>query len=84
MQAGQHIADIGANGQSTGPHLHFGVAQGSPMGPYLDPVPWLAARGIDIGALRPGRLSSLSAIGDTAKELPVRCRSATVRTAAAR
>ncbi len=53
VKAGQHIADIGANGQSTGPHLHFGVAQGSPMGPYLDPVPWLAARGIDIGAYDP-------------------------------
>ena len=54
VRAGQHIADIGANGQSTGPHLHFGVAHGSPMGPYLDPVPWLAARGIDIGAYDPG------------------------------
>lgn len=53
VRAGQHIADIGANGQSTGPHLHFGVAHGSPMGPYLDPVPWLAARGIDIGGYDP-------------------------------
>jgi len=53
VRAGQHIADIGANGQSTGPHLHFGVAHGSPFGPYLDPVPWLAARGVDVGAYDP-------------------------------
>ncbi|HEX2902171.1 MAG TPA: M23 family metallopeptidase [Jatrophihabitans sp.] len=51
--AGQHIADIGANGQSTGPHLHFGVMHGSFMGPYIDPIPWLKARGIDIGPYDP-------------------------------
>ena len=53
VRAGQHIADIGANGQSTGPHLHFGVARGSAFGPYLDPVPWLAARGVSVGAYNP-------------------------------
>jgi murein DD-endopeptidase MepM/ murein hydrolase activator NlpD len=53
VRAGQHIADIGANGQSTGPHLHFGVARGSVQGPYLDPVPWLAARGIEVGPYDP-------------------------------
>ena len=51
--AGQHIADIGDNGQSTGPHLHFGVMQGHYMGPYIDPVPWLKDRGIDVGAYNP-------------------------------
>ncbi|MGI8666680.1 MAG: M23 family metallopeptidase [Jatrophihabitans sp.] len=51
--AGQHIADIGANGQSTGPHLHFGVMKGQLNGPYLDPVPWLKARGIVIGPYNP-------------------------------
>jgi murein DD-endopeptidase MepM/ murein hydrolase activator NlpD len=51
--AGQHIADIGDNGQSTGPHLHFGVMQGSFMGPYIDPVPWLKDRGIDVGSYNP-------------------------------
>jgi murein DD-endopeptidase MepM/ murein hydrolase activator NlpD len=53
VTAGQHIADIGDNGQSTGPHLHFGVMHGKLMGPYLDPVPWLRARGIIIGPYNP-------------------------------
>ena len=53
VTAGQHIADIGANGQSTGPHLHFGVMHGSFMGPYLDPIPWLKDRGINIGPYNP-------------------------------
>lgn len=51
--AGQHIADIGDNGQSTGPHLHFGVMKGKMNGPYIDPIPWLKARGIDIGPYNP-------------------------------
>lgn len=53
VTAGQHIADIGANGQSTGPHLHFGVMHGSFLGPYIDPIPWLKERGINIGAYLP-------------------------------
>jgi murein DD-endopeptidase MepM/ murein hydrolase activator NlpD len=51
--AGQHIADIGDNGQSTGPHLHFGVMQGRFKGPYIDPVPWLKDRGVDVGSYNP-------------------------------
>jgi murein DD-endopeptidase MepM/ murein hydrolase activator NlpD len=53
VRAGQHIADIGANGWSTGPHLHFGVAHRSPTGPFIDPVPWLKARGVDVGPYDP-------------------------------
>jgi murein DD-endopeptidase MepM/ murein hydrolase activator NlpD len=53
VRAGQHIADIGANGQSTGPHLHFAVMHGALRGPYVDPAPWLAARGIELGPYNP-------------------------------
>jgi murein DD-endopeptidase MepM/ murein hydrolase activator NlpD len=53
VRAGQHIADIGANGHSTGPHLHFGVSHASPTGPFIDPVPWLQARGVQVGPYNP-------------------------------
>jgi murein DD-endopeptidase MepM/ murein hydrolase activator NlpD len=53
VTAGQHIADIGSDGQSTGPHLHFGVMRGRENGPYIDPVPWLKARGVDVGQYNP-------------------------------
>jgi murein DD-endopeptidase MepM/ murein hydrolase activator NlpD len=53
VTAGEHIADIGADGQSTGPHLHFGVRLGGMTGPYIDPIPWLRARGISIGPYDP-------------------------------
>lgn len=43
VSAGDHIADIGNAGQSTGAHLHFGVYPGGwAQGNGVDPQPWLA------------------------------------------
>jgi murein DD-endopeptidase MepM/ murein hydrolase activator NlpD len=55
--AGQHVSAgtlvgfQGSTGNSTGVHLHFEVRQdGAPV----DPVPWLADRGVDLNAPNPG------------------------------
>jgi murein DD-endopeptidase MepM/ murein hydrolase activator NlpD len=46
--AGDQIATIGNRGNSTGPHLHLEVlVNGTDR---IDPVPWLAKRGISVGA----------------------------------
>lgn len=46
VTAGQEIAKLGQRGFSTGPHLHLEVHVGGIEGPKIDPIPWLAARGV--------------------------------------
>ena len=41
VTAGQHIADVGSSGMSTGPHLHFEVREGGTDGEHVDPAAWL-------------------------------------------
>ncbi|MGY1602457.1 M23 family metallopeptidase [Geodermatophilus sp. SYSU D00815] len=48
VEAGQEIAKLGNRGQSTGPHLHFEVHQGGIDGERIDPLPWLAERGVEV------------------------------------
>jgi murein DD-endopeptidase MepM/ murein hydrolase activator NlpD len=48
VKAGQEIALLGAEGQATGPHLHLEVHVGGIQGRKIDPIPWLAARGVHV------------------------------------
>ena len=48
VMAGDQIATIGNRGNSTGPHLHFGVLLNGTD--FIDPVPWLAKRGLSPGS----------------------------------
>lgn len=47
VMAGDQIARMGNRGFSTGPHLHFEVHL--PGENKIDPLPWLASRGISLG-----------------------------------
>ena len=51
VMAGDQIATVGNRGQSTGPHCHFSVLLNGTD--FIDPQPWLAQRGITLGAYTP-------------------------------
>ncbi|MFF2026403.1 murein hydrolase activator EnvC family protein [Streptomyces sp. NPDC058171] len=48
VRASQWIGLSGTTGNSTGPHLHFEVRLTPQLGSGVDPVPWLARRGVEL------------------------------------
>ncbi|MEV0773642.1 M23 family metallopeptidase [Nocardia salmonicida] len=55
VKAGQKIAEVGNNGESSGAHLHFEVVPGTRLGggTAIDPMPWLSGAGAGTPAPSP-------------------------------
>lgn len=53
VSVGQHIADVGASGPATGPHLHLEVWKNAfyGWGTAVDPATWLADRNLPVVSL---------------------------------
>jgi murein DD-endopeptidase MepM/ murein hydrolase activator NlpD len=49
VSAGTVIAEVGNKGQSTGPHLHFQVNTAGLHSGAVNPISWLADRGVSMG-----------------------------------
>ena len=58
MTAGQHIADIGMSGYTTGPHLHFEIRPGGGWSAPVNPEAWLANK--DAATLHGGATTTAS------------------------
>ncbi|GGR81503.1 peptidase [Streptomyces aureoverticillatus] len=48
VRAGQWVGQAGTTGNSSGPHLHFEARVTPDLGSGVDPVKWLAERGVDL------------------------------------
>ena len=53
VAAGELIATMGAEGNSTGPHLHFEVWPAGDRAQRVDPATWLSAHGVSLPEYTP-------------------------------